>query len=60
MATKPIYTASEISGLQSFIEENFHISGDITFTPRIYQIMRGTGEDSNKYFLRYKENNDDG
>lgn len=60
MAAKPIYTASEISGLQSFIEENFHISGDITFTPRIYQIMRGTGEDSNKYFLRYKENNDDG
>lgn len=59
MATKPIYTASEISGLQSFIEENFHISGDVTFAPRIYQIMRGTEEDSNKYFLRYKENNDD-
>ena len=58
-STKPSYSASEISGLQSFIEENFHISGDITFSPRIYQIMQGTGEDVNKYFLRYKENNDE-
>ena len=56
---KPTYTANEISGLQSFIEENFHISGDITIAPRIYQIIQGTEENINKYYLRYKENNDD-
>ena len=56
---KPTYTADEITGLQSFIEENFHISGDVTFTPRIYQIIQGTGENENKYYLRYKENNED-
>lgn len=59
-STKPTYTASEITGLQSFIEENFHISGDITIAPRIYQIIEGTGDDANKYFLRYKENNEEG
>lgn len=57
---KPIYTANEISGLQSFIEENFHLSGDITIAPRIYQIIQGTNENENKYYLRYKENNEDG
>ena len=59
--SKPSYTATEISGLQSFIEENFHISGDVTIAPRIYQIIRGTTEATqNKYYLRYKENNEDG
>lgn len=57
-STKPTYTASEISGLQSFIEENFHISGDVTISPRIYQIVQGEGADANKYYLRYKENNE--
>ena len=52
-STKPSYTASEISGLQSFIEENFHISGDITIAPRIYQIIQGTDDNANKYYLRY-------
>jgi hypothetical protein len=59
-SVKPTYTATEISGLTSFIEENFHISGDITIAPRIYQIVQGTNENSNKYYLRYKENNDEG
>lgn len=57
--TKPTYTAVEISGLQSYIEDNFHISGDITIAPRIYQIVRGTGINNNKYYLQYKENNED-
>ena len=59
-STKPQYTAAEISGLQSFIEENFHISGDITIAPRIYQIVEGTDQNANKYYLRYKENNENG
>ena len=58
-SVKPNYTASEISGLQSFIEDTFHISGDITIAPRIYQIIQGMGENANKYYLRYKENNED-
>lgn len=57
-STKPVYTATEISGLQSFIEENFHLSGDVTIAPRIYQIVEGTDENVNKYYLRYKENNE--
>ena len=57
-STKPTYTANEISGLQSFIEENFHISGNVTIAPRIYQIVEGTDENVNKYYLRYKENNE--
>ena len=57
--TKPTYTALEISGLQSYIEDNFHISGDITIAPRIYQIVRGTGTNNSKYYLQYKENNED-
>ena len=57
-SSKPTYTANEISGLQSFIEDNFHISGDVTIAPRIYQITQGTGENVNKFYLRYKENNE--
>lgn len=57
-SVKPTYTASEISGLTSFIEDNFHISGDITIAPRIYQIVAGTDDNINKYFLRYKESNE--
>lgn len=59
-SSKPTYAASEITGLQSFIEENFHISGDITIAPRIYQFVQGTNENSDKYYLRYKEANEDG
>lgn len=58
-STKPTYTASEIGGLAAFIEENFHISGDVTIAPRIYQIIQGTDDDANKYFLRYKESNEE-
>ena len=55
---KPTYSASEITGLASFLEENFNLSGDITIAPRIYQIIRGTDDNINKYYLRYKENNE--
>ena len=58
-STKPTYSASEITGLVPFIEENFNLGGDVTIAPRIYQIIRGTDENINKYFLRYKENNED-
>lgn len=57
---KPTYTATEISGLQSFIEDNFHISGDVTIAPRIYQLIQGTGVNAHKYYLQYKENNEEG
>jgi hypothetical protein len=46
--------------LASFIEEHFHLSGDVTIAPRIYQIVQGTDENANKYYLRYKENNEEG
>lgn len=59
-SSKPTYTAAEISGLDSYLEENFNISGDITIAPRIYQIVQGTGENANKYYLRYKESNEEG
>ena len=56
---KPTYTAQEIQGLQSFVENL--VSGDtnITIAPRIYQLVRGTGDNENKYYLRYKENNEE-
>ena len=53
---KPTYTAQEIQGLQSFIEQYVNGGGDVTITPRIYQIVRGTGENINRYYLQYREN----
>ena len=58
-ATKPIYTAQEIQGLQSFIEAFVGGDTDITIAPRIYQIVQGENENQYKYYLRYKENNED-
>lgn len=57
--TKPSYTASEISGLKSFIEENISSDTEFNIAPRIYQIVQGTGENENKYYLQYKENTED-
>ena len=59
---KPTYTANEIQGLQSYIES--HIggggsSGSGTVTPRVYQLVAGTGTNSNKYYLQYRENTND-
>lgn len=55
---KPTYTAQEIQGLQSFVENL--ISGDVevNIAPRIYQITQGTGDNQYKYYLRYKENDE--
>jgi hypothetical protein len=43
-AEKPTYTAQEISGLENYISGH---TGDT-----IYQIIRGTNDDINKYFLQ--------
>lgn len=55
-ATKPVYTASEIANLQQFVEQYSTSTGggDGTVTPRLYQIVKGTGDDANKYYLQYK------
>lgn len=57
-ANKPTYTAQEIQGLQSYVENL--ISGDVevNIAPRIYQITQGTGDNQYKYYLRYKENDE--
>lgn len=57
--TKPTYTASEISGLKSFIEENISSDTEFNIAPRIYQLVQGTDENANKYYLQYKENTED-
>lgn len=56
---KPVYTAQEIQGLQAYIEGFVSGDVDVTIAPRIYQLVRGTDENINKYYLRYKENNED-
>lgn len=60
-STKPSYTAQEIYGLQNYIENL--IGGEegpeITIAPRIYSLVRGSNENSNKYYLRYKENTEE-
>ena len=57
---KPRYTAQEIQGLQSFVENLVSGDTELTIAPRIYQIVKGTGTDSDKYYLQYKENTEDG
>jgi len=32
---------------------------DVTIAPRIYELTQGTGANANKYYLRYKENNEE-
>ena len=56
---KPSYTAQEIEGLQSFVENLVGGDVDVNIAPRIYQLTRGTDENIDKYYLRYKENNED-
>lgn len=59
-SNKPTYTAQEIQGLQSYVENLVQGDVEVTIAPRIYQLVRGTGDNSNKYYLQYKENNEDG
>lgn len=58
-ATKPTYTASEIQGLKTFIEENISSDQEFSIAPRLYQLIQGTDDNINKYYLQYKENTDD-
>lgn len=55
---KPTYTAQEIQGLQSFVENLIGSDVEVTIAPRIYQLIQGTNENQYKYYLRYKENNE--
>lgn len=56
---KPTYSAVEISGLKTYIQNNAPtMPGDGTVAPRVYQIVRGTGVDNDKYYLQYKESTD--
>ena len=56
-ATKPSYAASEIQGLQQYIEQySSGGGGSGTVASRLHRIIQGTNEDANKYFLQYKEN----
>lgn len=58
-ATKPIYTAAEIVNLPQYIEQyTAQTGGDGTVTPRLYQIIEGTGDNANKYYLQYKTADD--
>lgn len=57
---KPSYTAQEIQGLQSFVENLLSEDTDVTIAPRIYQLVKGTGDNADKYYLQYKENTEDG
>lgn len=56
---KPTYTAQEIQGLQSFVENLVGGDVEVTIAPRIYQLTQGSGDNEFKYYLRYKENNDE-
>lgn len=58
-SVKPTYTAQEISGLQNYIENLIGGDTDVTIAPRIYQLVEGTDADAGKYYLRYKENNEE-
>lgn len=53
------YTAQDIVGLQSFVENLIQGDVNVTIAPRIYSITRGTGTNINKYYLQYKENNEE-
>lgn len=58
--TKPAYTASEIEGLDTYIEEHAGGGGGSggTTVTRQYQITQGTGSNANRYYLRYRDSND--
>lgn len=57
-SVKPTYSAQEIQGLQSYVENLIGGDVDVNIAPRIYQLVQGTGDNINKYYLRYKENDE--
>lgn len=58
-SVKPTYTAQEIQGLQAFVENLVGGDVEVNIAPRIYQLIQGMGDNENKYYLRYKENNEE-
>lgn len=57
--TKPTYSANEIAGLDSYIEEHSGSgSGSGTAATRRYQIIQGTDTNINKYYLRYRDDDE--
>ena len=58
-SSKPSYTAEEISGLDNYINERLPSDGgSTTVASRTYQLVQGTNNNSNKYYLQYKDNED--
>lgn len=62
-STKPTYSATEIEGLQAFVEEYGGGGGQGggsggTVSAKTYQLVQGTGDNVNKYYLQYKEDGD--
>ena len=65
--TKPQYTANEISGLISLIQQCIQeagggsgsSSGPVTVEARAYRLTQGTGSNTNKYYLQSKGANDE-
>ncbi len=58
-STKPSYSAQEIQGLQNYIENYINGDVDVNISPRIYSLVQGTGDNINRYYLRYKETSTD-
>lgn len=66
--TKPTYNANEIQGLTTLIQQYINDAGggsgggsggEVTVEARAYRLIRGTGEDINKYYLQSKGANDE-
>lgn len=61
--TKPSYSASEISGLTSLIQQYINQSGSGsgsgTIVAKNYRLIKGTDDNANKYFLQSKSAEDD-
>lgn len=61
--TKPSYSASEISGLtsliQQYIDQSGSGSGSGTIVAKNYRLIKGTDSNENKYFLQSKSAEDD-
>ena len=56
--SKPTYTAQEIQGLESFIENHGGGGSSGATNTRYYALARGTGDYINRYYLQYKNSVD--
>ena len=61
-SSKPIYYAEEIEGLDTYITQHApggegggSSGGESNIVPRYYQLVEGTGENINKYYLQYHD-----